>query len=126
MQYYAKNEAAVAGEAAALDKQAAEWGNDSPMLYLYTGSTLVRILPPFSAAGVFFRKITKHRTRALNRTHIVACPAVEEGTHCPICVKGQEYVDSRDEAKIKFADENFKPKAQYLYNVLCHFVQDKS
>jgi hypothetical protein len=120
MQFYERNEAALSNESDALDKKAQEWGNDAPMLYLFAGSTMIRILPPYNETGVFFRQITKHRVRVGNRTEILACPAAEANLPCAICEKGQELMDSRDEMKMKFARENLRPRVQYLYNVIVH------
>lgn len=118
MQFYQRNDQALQQENEALEKRASEWGVDCDMLYLQSGSTMARILPPYSEAGVFFRKITKHRIRLGNRTEIFACPAAEGGIHCPVCQKGQEFIDSKEEAKIKYAREHLRTRDQYLYNVI--------
>lgn len=120
MQFFERNEVAIQSEKDALEKKASEWGVDAPMLYLLAGSTMIRILPPFSEAGVFFRQITKHRVRVGNRTEILACPAAEENLPCAICERGQEMMESKDEAQMTFARENLRPRNQYLYNVLAH------
>jgi hypothetical protein len=103
-----------------IEKQVAEWGNDAPMLYLQPGSTMVRLLPAYSEAGVFFRKIVKHRVRTSGQTFVCACPAEMEGVYCPICAKAQEMKDSGDQVKMKQAKDMLKPQVKYLYNVLCY------
>jgi hypothetical protein len=120
MQFYDRNESALEGEKDKLEKQAAEWGNTAPMLYLRSGTTMLRILPPYSDAGVFFREVIRHRIRVNNRTELFLCPAAMANTTCPICVMGQEYTDSHDEAKMKYASENLRPQTKYLYNVICY------
>jgi len=120
MEYYQRNEVALQNESDALDKQAVEWGNNAPMLYLQNGSTMVRVLPPYSDAGVFFRQVTVHRVPVGQRAEIFACPAAMAGNHCAVCVKGQELTDSKDEMKMKFAKDNLRPRARYLYNVLVY------
>ena len=120
MAFHTRNEAAMTQEKEVIEKQAAEWGNDAPMLYLQAGSTMVRILPAYSAAGVFFRKIVKHRVRSNGQTFVCACPAEMEGVYCPICSKAQEMKDSGDQNKMKQAKDHLKPQVKYLYNVLCY------
>jgi hypothetical protein len=121
MQFFERNEAALASEKDALEKQANAWGNDAPMIYAQAGTTMLRILPPFDDKGVFFSQITKHRVQVGGkRTEIFACPAEEAGLPCAICVKGQEMTESKDEAQMKFAKENLRPRNQFLYNVLVH------
>ena len=118
MQFYERNKSALAAEKEALEKQAAAFGNNAPMLYLPQGTSMVRILPPYSQAGLFFRKIEKHRVKVGNQTFIGSCPAAMADTYCPICVKGQEFLDSKAEDKVKFAKENLKARTTYLFNVL--------
>lgn len=120
MQFFERNKAALAAEKEALEKQAAAFGNNAPMLYLPQGSTMVRILPPYSAAGVFFRKVEKHRVKVGQQTFIGACPAAMADSYCPICVKGQEFFDSKQPEKVDFAKQNLKPRSTYLFNVICY------
>ena len=119
MQYYQTNQAAIQQEAQQLDKQANEWGVNAPMLYLLNGTTLARILPAYSEAGVWFTTIAKHRVRVGTRIETVACPA-HNGLSCLICQKGEELTQSKDETKMAFARENLRPRTQYLYNVLAY------
>lgn len=119
MEFFEKNEEAIASEKNALDKKANEWGVNAPMLYPLSGSTTVRILPPWSGAGAFFREITKHRVRVGKKTEIFACPSVEANMPCAVCDLGEELTLSKDEDKLEFVKENLRPKSSYLYNVLC-------
>lgn len=120
MAFHTRNQAAMTQEKEVIEKQAAEWGNDAPMLYLQPGSTMVRILPAYSEAGVFFRKIVKHRVRSGGQTFVCACPQEMEGVYCPICTKAQEMKDSGDQIKMKQAKDHLKPQVKYLYNVLVY------
>ena len=118
MEYYQRNEAALQQEKELLAQEAAEFGQNAPILYLRPGTTMVQILPPFDASGVFFSSVEKHRVKVRGRTVTVACPAYHDA-YCAICAKGQELTDSRDVAKMDFAREHLKPKRQYLYNAIC-------
>lgn len=120
MRYFKQNPEALQHEKDRLERKATEWGNNAPMLYPQPGSTMIRILPPFSEAGVFFRKIVKHRVPVGKSAETFACPASEANLPCAICVMGQHMTDSRDEEQMKFAKENLRPREHYLYNVLVH------
>jgi len=121
MQIYERNEATLQAEQAALERQSNGRGTDAPMLELQSGSTMVRILPPYSAAGVFFRQVFKHWVNMGKgkQAEIFACPAVEANLPCAVCQKGQELTDTRDEVKMKFA-RDLRPQNRFLYNVLVH------
>lgn len=118
-QFFQRNEAAMAHEKDVVEKQAAEWGVGADMLYLRPGSTMVRILPPYSQAGVWFRQIVRHRVRTSGQVVICACPTLHD-LPCMICEKAQELKESNDPIKMKFAKDNLKPAIRYLYNVLCY------
>jgi len=119
MQYYERNEEAMSTEKERLAKAAAQYGVDAPLLYALPGSTMVRILPPYGPEGKFFRQIYKHRVPTSNRPVITACPKSMAQLSCPICEKGKELVETRDESNMKFAREHMKPRQQFLYNVIC-------
>lgn len=120
MAFHTRNEQAMAQEKDLVEKQVAEWGVGVDVLYLQPGSTMVRILPAYSEAGLFFRKVIKHRVRSGGKTFVSACPAEMEGSYCPICTKAQELKDSGDQFKMKFAKDQLKPQVKYLYNVICY------
>lgn len=119
MEYYERNAQALQNEKDTLEKEASKFGNNAPMLYLLRGTTMVRILPAYSSAGVFFKQITKHHIRIGNQSEIFACPTMAD-MPCAICDKGQALTDSRNEADMEFARSNLRPRTQYLYNVLCY------
>lgn len=120
MQFYERNEMSLQNEKDALDKRDNSFGVNADMLYLQPGTTQVRILPPYSDKGIFFKEVTKHRVRVGKRTEIFVCPMAEAGLPCLVCEKGQELTDSLDEVKMEFARENLRPRNAYLYNVICH------
>jgi hypothetical protein len=119
MEFFGRNEETIQSEKDALDKKANEWGNNAPMVFPQSGTTMVRVLPPYSDAGVFYHHVTKHRVQVGRNVDVFACPADAEGLPCAICVIGQELTESKDEAKMKFA-RDLRPRNHYLYNVLVH------
>lgn len=121
MQFYQRNEQAVAEEADRLEKQAATWGNSAPMLYLQPGLTMVRVLPPYGPHGRFFKRVLTHRVPygSDKQVFIGACARTNgSDTFCAICAKGQEFQSTREEDKVAFARENLKTRERYIYNVL--------
>ncbi len=118
IQGYTRNEEAMAGERARLEREAVRYGNNAPMLYLRAGSTMLRILPPWDDKGQFFKQIYKHRVRAGDSTFEGLCPSSMEDLHCPICWKSQELYESKNEAALEQAKQ-LKPRGQFLYNVIC-------
>ncbi len=115
---FARNEEALAGERARLEREAVRFGNNAPMLYLRSGSTMVRILEAWNDAGQFFKQIYKHRVRTGDQTFEGLCPLTMLNTTCPICEKQAELYDSQNEAVLETAKQ-LKPRGAYLYNVLC-------
>lgn len=119
MKFYQRNEQALNHEKDIIEKQVAEWGVGADMLYLNSGSTMVRILPPYSDKGVWFRGITRHRVRTGGQNMVCACPAAS-GLSCLICEKAQELKDSGDPNLMKFAKDNLRPSQRFIYNVLVY------
>jgi hypothetical protein len=115
MAFYGRNQEALAQERANIEKQKQEATTFAPMLYLLGGVTTVRVLPAYSEKGVFFTTVAKHyiRTPAGGRTF--ACTGEDS---CRICLLGQGYMESGDEAKMKIVRENLRPRTYYLYNTL--------
>ena len=119
MDYYERNKEAIAEEKERLARAAAEFGVEVPLLFCLSGSTLIRILPSYGTEGKFFKQIYKHWVPTSTRPAIVACPKSMAQLPCPICDKGKEFMESRDENLMKVAREKMKPRQQYLYNVIC-------
>jgi len=118
MQFYQRNEEALANELNELERRAAEWGVQVPMLYLNPGSTLVRILPPFSEAGIFYSKVYKHRVQRGKGADVFVCPERMADTFCPVCEKNREFINSKDSAKMDYARDNLRVREAVLYNAL--------
>jgi len=118
MKYYNRDEAAVATEQAQIERRAAEYGVQVPMLYLYPGTTVVRILPPFSEAGMFFSRVRKHRVARGKGADVFACPQAMNDTFCAVCAKAKELVDSKDPVKMDYVRDNLRAREYSLYNVL--------
>jgi hypothetical protein len=119
MDFYERDETALQGEKDALDKQENAFGVNADMLYLLGGTTQVRILPPYSAKGVFFKEISKHRIKSGKRWETYACPREMAQQPCALCALGEELTASLDEAKIEYASKTLRPQTKYLYNVIC-------
>jgi hypothetical protein len=119
MEYYERNKEAIAEEKERLARATAEYGVEVPLLFCLAGSTMVRILPAYGTEGKFFKQVYKHWVPTSTRPAIVACPKSMAQLPCPICDKGKEFMESRDENLMKVAREKMKPRQQYLYNVIC-------
>lgn len=118
MQYYQRSDEAVAAEAAKLEREAAEFGLKVPVLYPLSGSTVVRILPPYSDAGVFFAHVHKHRVSNGRSADVFACPRVMADSYCAVCEVKDEFMASKETAKMDYARENLRSREYTLYNAL--------
>jgi len=87
-----------------------------PMFYLKPGSSQVRILPPWSEAGVWFHGTKEHFIKGENDNFLLTCPSVEN-KFCPICDYGQTLYESKDPEQIEFAQQ-LRPQTRFLYNVI--------
>jgi len=115
-QHYQVNKEVLANEKASQDKKAVNNNGNAPSLYLKEGLTQVRILPPYSEKGVWYRKIEEHRLLIDKKSRFFTCPGIEE-MPCPICEKGEALyaaggADNVEEAK------SLQTRSKYLYNVL--------
>lgn len=118
MKYYNRDEAALTAEQAQMERRSSDFGVSVPMLYLYPGTTIVRILPPFSEAGMFFSRVRKHRIARGKSADVFACPQAMSDTFCAICAKAKEFVDSKETAKMDYVRENLRAREYSLYNVV--------
>jgi hypothetical protein len=114
-----RNQEALAAEKARQDKTQSEFGANADMLYLLEGATMVRVLPPFSDEGVFFKRVYKHRVKVGDDVFSGLCPEKMETGDCPICARGEELFDTKDEEAIKIA-KDLRARANYLYNVVVY------
>lgn len=119
LQGYQRNEEALADEKARLEREANTYGNTAPILRLNTGATWVRILPSYSAEGLFFKKQIRHYVGFKGDAPFIGlCPAETTGDDCAICDKGAELYATKDETALKLA-KDLKPQVRYIYNALC-------
>ena len=92
------------------------------VIFLKSGITHVRILPPHEDAKSWFREYKEHGLRPEGKYQTYTCPGVNDDP-CPICEHGDQLYDTKEEANIKAA-KRFRPKKQYLYNVYVHSSPD--
>jgi hypothetical protein len=115
---FERNVEALAAEKARQDKTQAEQGANADMLYLFEGQTQLRILPPYSAEGVFFKEVWKHRVKlSADDIFTGVCPESMNLGDCAICAKGEELYATKDETAMEIAKE-LKARRYYLYNVI--------
>jgi hypothetical protein len=117
---FERNSEALAAEKARQDRTQGEYGANADMIYALDGQTMLRVLPPFSAEGVFFKEILKHRVQiAQDDVFLGICPEAMgiEGEDCPICAKGEELYGTKDEAAMEIAKE-LKIRRNFIYNTI--------
>jgi len=83
-----------------------------PFYYLKKGKTIIRVLPPFDAEGVWFKEYHEHRLQLGGKTANFTC-ARPFGGNCVICDKGEQLSEAGESS---FKD--FQPKRAYLFNVI--------
>jgi len=94
-------------------KQAVKEENTKvPFYYLKKGKTILRILPAFSAEGVWFKEYYDHHLPLGGRAANFTC-ARQFGQTCLICNKGEELSAAGNSS---FKD--FQPKRAYLFNAI--------
>jgi len=118
MEFYERNVDALGEEYARDRKEASQSYGNVPLVFLKKGITVVRVMPPFSEEGVWFREIMEHNLKVNGKWTTVTCArcAVPAGP-CPLCDTGEILFKSGDEDKVQIADD-LKPRRQYLFNVI--------
>ncbi len=114
MEYYQRNKDALDAEHSK-DKNT-EAGNDDIIYTLRKGRTVLRVLPPFSADGVWFREMTEYYFKIGDEHYFLTSPR-DFGLPDPLWDWGRSIYQEGDEAAIKEA-KRFRPKTKYLMNVL--------
>ena len=116
---FERNSEALAAEKAKQDQTQGEFGARADMIYPLDGQTMLRVLPPYSAEGVFFKEISKHRVQiAQDDVFIGICPeAMGLDEECPVCAKGEELYATKDEASMAVAKE-LKIRKNFIYNTI--------
>lgn len=117
MEFYERNLDALKEEYAKDRKETASSGG-TPLLFLKKGITVVRVMPPFSEEGVFFRELWEHSLKVNGKfTSITCARCAEPEGPCPLCEEGESLKRSGDETSIQLADD-LRPKRKYLFNVI--------
>lgn len=120
MKYYESNPEADREEKRRLDRTQEEYGKSFPKLKLESGTTMVRILPPYRADGKWHREIWTHDIYEKGeRPLIFACAEKMAGGDCAICNKGNEVMASREPEAMDWAGKKLRRKRIYLYNAIC-------
>jgi hypothetical protein len=92
-------------------------GDDSKgkVVFLKTGVTHCRILPPHVNAPSWFREYKEHGLRPNGKFQTFTCPKALSGTECPVCEEGERLYAEKTEASILLAKDLYAKRA-YLYN----------
>jgi hypothetical protein len=112
---FARDESAGQCEQERLQREAerAERGGVTPYTCL-KGKTTLRVLPPFSEAGVWYVTYWEHVLRVAGRTWYLTCPR-PHGRVCPLCDAGEQLFTTDDEVQLKRAGD-LMPTERFLVN----------
>lgn len=91
-------------------------------IFLKTGVTHCRILPPHVNSPSWFREYMEHGLRPEGKYRAFTCPRPSTGK-CPICEKGKALYALMTEESIEEA-KTFNAKKAYLYNVYVYSNPD--
>lgn len=92
-------------------------GGKFPLLFLKEGETVVRVLPPWSDEGIWYRKIFEHPAKNANGFfEPVICPKKMEDSECPFCEEGNKLYHAGGEDNVKAAKE-LRWQTKYFLNV---------
>jgi hypothetical protein len=108
--FYPPNEELLEQQRARDAKEAIDSNPDS--FFLKKGRTQVRILPPYSEEGVWFKEIHEHFLNGLMYT----CPA-QYGDDCPACNESARIGALGGEANVELS-RSIRLRKQFLFNVL--------
>ena len=98
-----------------MDKQA----GIQPFVFLKEGITQVRILPPYSARGIWCREVREHQVTIEGRFLTFPCPRFLEDAACPFCEEGGRLHSMGDEDSVEAA-KAFRGKRAFLFNALIY------
>ena len=120
--YFPENE-----ELSKKEHERTQQGDGPPVLFLKKGVTQLRIMPPYSNAGAWFRKIEEHVTKSGEGKWLtVTCPRAT-GNHCPFCDEGEELVEkgkATNDAELTEKGKQLQPRTQFFSNVVCYSSPD--
>lgn len=119
MKTYPINQEALAREYKKDKKEKVSNSGQSKRFYfLKKGITQVRILPPYSEAGIWFREVQEHATTQDGSFQPEPCPRMV-GESCVFCAEGQRLYSLKTEESIEAAKE-LRARNQYLFNALIY------
>jgi hypothetical protein len=94
----------------------------SDILFLKTGVTHCRILPPHVDSPSWFREYLEHGLRPEGKFRTYTCPTTI-GDDCPICEIGKEMYAKRTEESIESA-KRYNAKKAFIYNAYVYSNPD--
>ncbi len=103
-----------------------ERSDNSGVLFLKSGVTHVRFLPPHEDAKSWFREYLEHGLRPEGKYQTYTCPGIFDND-CPICEEGTRLYSLEDEGQNEvniLKAKRLRAKKQYLYNVYVHSSPD--
>jgi hypothetical protein len=86
------------------------------------GENIIRILPPWSADGMFAKEAGYHYGVSQDASY--ACPKVCKGLPCPICETVTDLFKSKRSEDMALA-KRISVKTRYFYNILDRVAKDK-
>lgn len=86
------------------------------------GENIIRILPPWSADGMFAKEAGYHYGVSQDATY--ACPKVCKGLPCPVCETVSDLFRSKRSEDMTLA-KRIGVKTRYFYNILDRVAKDK-
>jgi hypothetical protein len=98
-------------------------GGDGKTLFIKTGMTHLRILPPVKGAKSWFRAYKEHGLHTDGKYGTFTCPKSIDESDCPICEAGTELYEAKGDVNIKKAKKLY-PKQAYLYNTYVYSCPD--
>ena len=98
-------------------------GDQGTVLFLKTGVTHCRFLPPSTDAPSWFRAYKEHGLRPGGKYRTFTCPDSVDGTECPICEEGKRLYEAKGDANLKAAKRLYA-KPAFLYNAYVYSSPD--
>lgn len=95
-----------------------------PILFLKEGETKLRVLPPWSAEGVWYRKTHEHPAYVNGFFNPVACPKKMANQPCPFCEESDRLYKLGGEENIEAA-KKFRWSTKFFMNIVVHDSPDK-
>ena len=93
------------------------------VVFLKSGITHCRVLPPHVNAPSWFREYKEHGLRPEGKFKTFTCPKDVSDKPCPICERGTELYNEKTEVSI-LAAKDLNAKRAYLYNAYIYNSPD--